>query len=90
MIQVLSERILKARKVYYDYGMEQVWEALSSLSFSDRMYIYKLNKKKGWKIQIGEKYYRQCNVFDGDFCTFRTNPKIWEIITKYKLFTDDF
>lgn len=85
---VLNNRVLKARKIYYDNGLEQVENAIDILNFSDRMYIYKLKKKRGYKIQIGETYLRQIGVYEG-FYTFRTTPKIFDIICKYKLFPDD-
>lgn len=85
---LLNTRHSVAKKVYYDDGMDRVWENLSNLTFAERMYFYRIKKKRGCKIQIGEKYVRQVSVYDGEFGTFRSIPKFLEIIQKYKLYDE--
>ena len=43
---LLNTRHSVAKKVYYDDGMDRVWENLSNLTFAERMYFYRIKKKR--------------------------------------------
>lgn len=86
-VQVLSQTQHKARKEHYDSGLDQILEGgIDFMTFPERMYIHQRIKKR--KIQIGEIYVAQHNIMDGDFYTWKTTPRLLEIMKKYDIFDD--
>jgi len=44
---------------------------------------------KRWRINIGDRYYKQVGVYEGDFFTCRMPDGIYEILQRYNLFQED-
>jgi hypothetical protein len=87
-LRVLSESKPVAKKDYQcdacnwliEVGVNDI-----GLTFAEYRQVVKA-KRNGWKIRKGEHYYKQAQIFDGEFCVFKGIPAIVDICQKYKLF----
>lgn len=57
------------------------------LSFGEYREVVKA-KRNGWKIKKGQRYFKQVNIYDGEFGVFKGIPAITEICQKYDLFRE--
>ena len=87
MIEVLSDSTPKARKEYNCMACEWINESWGSYKFSvkELREIVKA-RKNGFKINKGDRYINQRNVYDGRFCTFRAIPEIHEICINHDIY----
>ncbi len=97
MIQIIHSKIYKARKEYFDDGAENVMEwrrggyytNKQTLDPIDVLRIEEEATNEPYKIHKGEYYQRQFNNYEGDVGTWRTKQIFYEIMCKYKLFSED-
>jgi len=100
-IEVISSKIVTARKEYYD----DAWEFISDfihdgcdtslypdkpLSFSEKraLVYYRNNRREGARIMPGQLYKRQFNKYEGEAYTFRTKQLFFELCCRYELFPE--
>jgi len=93
MSTVLSSKILTAKKVhqcdaYYFWISECIHDIFSELTFKEKRAIARMKSQKG-KIIPGQKYIRQANIFNGDFCKFKADIEMDNICHRLDLYTED-
>lgn len=82
----------KARKDYRCMASEWITngdlaETVYHCSYAEKRAIVRA-KRNGWKIKKGERYLRQCIVWEGRLETFRAIPAMHEICLKQDLYQE--
>ncbi len=94
-MRVLSEGTHTAKKEHpcnacewlIEYGLSSLKEL--NLTLSEYRAIAKA-KSNGWKIKKGERYFKQAQIFEGDFCVFKAIPEINDICTKHNIYPNPY
>jgi len=86
-ITVLREEYPIARKDYNCSACEWIREDLRDFTFAEFREIVRA-KRNGWKIKKGQRYIKQINICDGDFCVYKAIPEIHDICIENDLFDD--
>ena len=89
MIVTLSESTQKARKEHNCMTREYIEDSINQgiFTFSEYRKIAKMIKSN-WKIQIGEKYLRQNNLYDDGLFSFKASIPMHNLCCKYGLYTE--
>ena len=88
MITVLSESNPKAIKEHECMACDFILaQGVDGFGYSrDELRLIAKARKNKYKIQVGQKYIKQNNVFDGEFYTFKAIPEMHEICIKHDLY----
>lgn len=89
MIVLSESATITAKKSYQCDASIYVRESISSAGFSISEFreIVRM-KRKNWKIQPGQTYYKQVSKQNGDIVVFRADPEMLKLCEKYELFPD--
>lgn len=95
MNHITTTIVKKARKDYHCDSSDIIKDIISDkalsyhkISFTDLRSIIEM-RQKGWQIKKGESYIKHVDKIDGDIYTFRSNPLMNEICSKYNLYSED-
>lgn len=96
MVQSISRSNPKAKKEYKCMALFDVLDHISKeellnlncFNDEEREVIRKAVIDDNCRVQIGEVYERQVNVYDGDLYTFIAKIDALKILSKYKLLTE--
>lgn len=86
-ITVLSELKPKARKEHKCMACDFAFEAIGyeSFTFTEMRELVKA-RKANCRIQKGQVYIKQNNIFDGEIYTFKAIPEIHQICIDHNLY----
>jgi hypothetical protein len=96
MVTVLHTKVKTARKVYSCAASEWIVNACSlselmdnyKMPFSDRRKLAKMHQER-YRINVGDKYLEQVQVYDGEFSCLQCRLDAVEICEKYRLYDED-
>ena len=89
MIELISESKPKARKERVCMACEFAFGAIGyeTFSFSELRILVKA-RKANYRIQKGQVYVRQNNIYDGEFYTFKAIPEVHQICIDHDLYEE--
>lgn len=89
MSVLISESRPIARKPHRCGAYEWIMETYEdgSFTYQELRQIAKVRRNKGM-IMPGQKYIRQAQIYEGDFCVFKALPDMDEICRKYDIYPD--
>ena len=89
MIELISESKPIARKEHVCMACEFAFEAIGyeTFTFSELRTLVKA-RKANYRIQKGQVYVRQNNIYDGEFYTFKAIPEVHQLCIDHNLYEE--
>ena len=91
MATVLSQKFLIAKKEHNCDACfvlsECISDVFSELTFKEKKAVVRMKNQK-MKIMTGQKYIKQANIFNGDFCVFKADIEIDAICVRLDLYEE--
>lgn len=72
----------------YKIISECMCDIINELTFAEKRAIVRMKKQK-CKILPGQKYIKQANIFDGDFCIWKADLEMHDICVRLDLYSEE-